>query len=148
MTTHQLYKDVLLDHYRHPRNKGNLDGARVVGRGSNPRCGDEIEVGLFSHGNMLDRVQFRGRGCSICIAAASMMSEALSGRSKTEAAQLSVVMHRWFGNGNGAKVEPTPPALEALSAVREYPARRKCVMLCWEALSEALFALDQTLRPL
>jgi len=136
-----LYKKVLMDHYHHPRNKGDLSGADIVRRGNNPRCGDEIEVGLFQQGDRVDRVRFRGRGCSICIAAASMMSEAVSGRSKKEARYLCEAMTHWFGEGNGSEVKEPPDALQALSAVREYPARRKCVMISWNALSDALAIL-------
>ena len=77
MAANTLYKEVLLEHFHQPRNKGGLQGADVLRRGSNPRCGDEIEVGLFLQGDRLERVKFRGRGCSVCIASASLMTEAL-----------------------------------------------------------------------
>ena len=141
MANNSFYKAVLLDHFRHPRNKGDLVGADVVVRGDNPRCGDEIEVGLFLRGNKLEQVKFRGRGCSVCIAAASMMSEAVTGRSKEEAHHLCEEMHNWFGKGNGTDVNQPPDDLEALSAVREYPARRRCVLLSWDALSDAIATL-------
>lgn len=141
MMNNSLYKEMLLDHFRHPRNKGDLIGADVVRRGDNPRCGDEIEVGLFLQGDKLDQVKFRGRGCSVCIAAASMMSEAVTGRSRKEAHHLCEEMHNWFGQGNGTDVNEPPHELEALSAVREYPARRRCVLISWDALSDALATL-------
>jgi len=141
MSTNSFYKEVLMDHFRHPRNKGDLAGADVVRRGDNPRCGDEVEVGLFVHGDKLEQVKFRGRGCSVCIAAASMMSEAVSGRSKEEAHRLCEEMHYWFGKGDGTDVTPPPDDLAALSAVREYPARRRCVLIAWDALSDALATL-------
>jgi len=138
VSTNKLYKSVLLDHFRHPRNKGDLEGADIVCRGSNPRCGDEIEVGLFFQGSFIDKVKFRGRGCSICIASASMMTEVVSGRSTDEARQLCDSMQNWFGQSSGLEISEAPEELEALSAVREYPARRRCVLLSWEALSDAI----------
>jgi nitrogen fixation NifU-like protein len=136
--TNNLYKSVLLDHFHHPRNKGDLEDADVVRRGNNPRCGDEVEVGLFVHGDFIDKVKFRGRGCSICIASASMMTEAVSGRSADEARHLCDSMQNWFGQSTGQVVGEAPEVLEALSAVREYPARRRCVLLSWEALADAI----------
>lgn len=138
MPTNKLYKSVLLDHFHHPRNKGDLEGADIIRRGSNPQCGDEVEVGLFIKGNRLDRVKFRGRGCSICIASASMMTEAVSGRSTDEVRHLCDSMHHWFGQRSGTEISEAPEELKALSAVREYPARRRCVLLSWEALTDAI----------
>jgi nitrogen fixation NifU-like protein len=141
MAAEGLYKEVLLDHFRHPRNKGELTGADTVRRGSNPRCGDDIEVGVFLRGDRLESVRFRGRGCSICIASSSLMTEAVTGTSLTEARHLCEAMQSWFGQGDGAQVAEPPRDLEALSAVRDYPARRRCVLLSWEALQDALAAL-------
>lgn len=141
MAANSLYKDVLLGHFRNPRNKGELDGAAVVRRGSNPRCGDDIEVGIFMAGSRIDQVRFRGRGCSVCIASASMMTEAVAGHTSDETRHLCAQMHHWFGQGTGEDMTNPPPELEALSAVREYPARRRCVLLSWEALADALAAL-------
>lgn len=141
MMSNSFYKAVLLDHFKHPRNKGDLVNADVVRRGHNPRCGDDIEVGLFLRGDTLDQVKFHGRGCSVCIAAASMMSEAVTGCSTQQAHHLCREMHDWFGQGSGADVNQPPHDLQALSAVREYPARRRCVLISWDALSDALATL-------
>lgn len=140
-----IYRDVLMDHYRKPRNYGDLSSTEVVARGANPRCGDEIEVGVAFDGEALKVVKFRGRGCSVCIASASMMTEAVSGRSRDAARALADEMSGWFANGEGGNVPDPPPALAALSAVREYPARKRCVLLAWEALRDVLGA-DST-RP-
>ena len=140
MADHSLYKETLLRHYRHPHNrcKGELTGAAIVRRGANPRCGDEIEVGLYLHEGRLARVKFRGRGCSVCIASSSMMTQATQGRSAQEARQLCADMQTWFQSGDGGGLAEPPDDLQALSAVREYPARRRCVLLSWEALEDAL----------
>lgn len=141
MAAENLYKSVLLDHFHHPRNKGDLSDADVVRRGSNPRCGDEVEVGVVADDGRLGQVRFRGRGCSVCIASASMMTEAVSGRSAEEARHLCEVMRVWVGDGPGDRLQATPEELEPLSAVREYPARHRCVLLPWEALADAIDAL-------
>ena len=140
MTAETLYKELLLDHFHHPRNKGDLSDAEVTRRGSNPRCGDEIEVGINVDAGRLSRVRFRGRGCSVCIASASMLTEAATGRDTAEARTLAETMQGWFAAGAGELGEP-PPGLDALAAVRTYPARRRCVLLPWEALADAIDAL-------
>jgi len=140
MVEHSLYKETLLRHYRHPHNRceGEIVGADVVRRGDNPRCGDEVEVGLYLREGHLAQVKFRGRGCSVCIASSSMMTQATQGRSTNEARQLCADMKAWFQRGDGSELTELPDDLQALSAVREYPARRRCVLLSWEALDDAL----------
>ena len=134
MSDNSLYKDVLMDHYRNPRNRGDLSEAEVVRRGSNPSCGDDIEVGVNFDNETLDKVMFRGRGCSVCLASASMMTETVSGKSKADAHQLVEGMRSWFG-GEGKNPADN---LEALEAVRGHSARKRCVLLAWEALDDAL----------
>lgn len=136
MSAHSIYKDVLMDHYRNPRNRGDLRDADVVRRGSNPRCGDDIEVGVNFDDDRLDRVMFRGRGCSVCLASASMMTEAVTGKSKQDAHQLAGGMKAWFS----ADGEKPAESLQALEAVRGHSARKRCVLLAWEALDDALTA--------
>lgn len=138
VTRNSLYRDVLLDHYRNPRNFGDLSGTEVVARGANPRCGDEVEVGVTLDGERVREVRFRGRGCSVCIASASLMTEAVSGQTRDAAGALADEMTRWFASGGGGDVPEPPQSLAALSAVREYPARKRCVLLAWEALKDAL----------
>ena len=138
MAANTLYKDVLLNHFRHPRNRDDLDGADAVCRAINTLCGDEIEVGIFVSGDNIEQVRFRGRGCSICIASASMMTEAVAGHTDREAKTLCADMDHWFSQGADQDASEPAPELEALSPVRAYPARRRCVLLAWEALSDAL----------
>lgn len=138
VTADTAYKEALLDHYRRPRNKADTGDAQVVARGRNPRCGDDLEVGVDFDGDSLNRVRFRGRGCSICIASASMMTEAVTGRSRDEVNRLSTLVSDWLSNtADDAEV---PELLRPLSPIRSLPARRRCVMLAWEALHEALAA--------
>lgn len=136
MTDQGLYKAVLLDHFHNPRNRANLDDMQIVRRGSNPRCGDEIEIGVRRSDDTLEAVRFRGRGCSICLASASMMTECIQGKTGNAALDLIDKMRSWIDAGSDA----TPPAdgVAALESVRQHPARKKCVLLAWEALDEIL----------
>ena len=95
-----LYKDVLLNHFRHPRNRDDLDGADAVCRAINTLCGDEIEVGIFVSGDNIEQVRFRGRGCSICIASASMMTEAVAGHTDRQAKTLCADIRAGTGAGS------------------------------------------------
>ena len=138
MTDKSIYKDVLMDHYRNPRNRGDLSEAEVVRRGSNPRCGDDIEVGVNFDNNTLKMVMFRGRGCSVCLASASMMTETVRGQSKVDAHRLVEGMRSWFAGEGASSTDSPAENLEALEAVRGHSARKRCVLLAWEALDETL----------
>lgn len=133
------YNEALKTHYRHPRNRIDPRDAQVVRRGCNPRCGDDLEVGVDFDGDTLRRVRFHGRGCSICIASASMMTEAVTGQSRGAAQSLADFMHEWFA-GDAVGDDAAPELLRPLSLVRKFPARRRCVLLAWEALNESLSA--------
>ena len=131
-----IYKTVLLDHFRNPRHRDGLEGMEPLARGSNPRCGDEIEVAIRAAEGMLESVRFRGRGCSVCIASASMMCECLSGLTLDEARRQLLQLLEWFDGDDGSA--PSCPALTALGELRNHPARRKCVLLAWNALHQIL----------
>lgn len=141
IVSESIYKAVLLDHFHNPRNKGELDSTDVIRRGNNPRCGDDIEVGISCKNQTLQSVRFRGRGCSICLASASIMSECTSGLSLQKARLLIDQMQQWFDDKNAEP--PSNTTLVALGAVRKHPARTKCVLLAWQALSEALTGVDE-----
>ena len=140
MTAQGMYKEALLEHYRQPRNRseGAIQDADAIKRGSNPRCGDDIEVGIFLHDGRLEKLQFRGRGCAVCIASASMMTEAVAGMATDQALSLGEDMQAWFGDPDKASTTGLPGSLLPLEALRGHPARKKCVLLCWEALAEAI----------
>jgi nitrogen fixation NifU-like protein len=140
MSNDSVYKAVLLDHFHNPRNKGELDAMEMVRRGSNPRCGDEIEVGISCDHEVLETVRFRGRGCSICLASASMMTECAGGLKITQARQLVAGMQQWFSNSDDAA--PPDDNLAALGTIRQHPARKKCVLLAWQALAETLDGIE------
>lgn len=136
MSDKSIYKEILMDHYRNPRNRSDLADADIVRRGSNPRCGDDIDVGINLNNEKLYKVKFRGRGCSVCLASASMMTETVYGKTKADALQLIDGMRTWL-DGEG---EYPAENLEALDAVRGHAARKRCVLLAWEALDDALRA--------
>ena len=131
-----IYREVLLDHFRHPRNKGALDEAMLRARGSNPRCGDDLEVGAILADDHLSELRFHGRGCSICIASASMMTEVCQTMSVYEARALCDTLEDWVGVRQGG--ESPHPDLEALDGARHHASRHTCIMLSWRALAEIL----------
>lgn len=136
MTDTQLYKQQLLDHFKNPRNKasGDMSDKAFVERGSNPRCGDDIEVGFNVQSDAITDLEFRGRGCSVCLASTSMMTEVLAEADINDAKVLSEKMRSWVAGND----EQMPENLQPLEAVKHHPARKKCVMLCWNALDKAL----------
>jgi nitrogen fixation protein NifU and related proteins len=132
-----IYKEVILDHYKSPRNKRELPGATITRTANNPLCGDEITVlATIDGGEVLD-VAFQGAGCSISQSSASMMTEAVVG--KTTDAALGLASD--FRGMMGGDVEPTEDRfgdLVALKGVVKYPIRIKCAVLAWDVLQDAL----------
>ena len=144
-----LYQQVILDHYRRPRNKGPLEGATHTLTLNNPLCGDVIDLMLRLEGDRIAEVHFEGRGCSISQASASMMSEAVTGKSLAEVEELvrkfKVMMA--IEESDEEIVNPDRPGealgdLEALQGVRKFPVRIKCADLPWITLQQALEAAE------
>lgn len=133
----ELYRDVIVDHNRRPRNRGPLPSANHRAEGNNPLCGDQLRVYVDMDHDVIRDLRFEGTGCAISTASASLMSEAVKGRSRAEAAALFEAVHRMLtGGGNAGGVELGK--LAALGGVREFPARVKCASLCWHTLNAAL----------
>ena len=133
----ELYQDLVLEHKRAPRHFGRLQAPTHQARGRNPQCGDDIAVELRMDGVMLRDIAFHGQGCAICIASASLMSEAVHGQELDFARGLQ---QRFRGVLTGA-IEPEDAALGklvSLAGVRNYPSRIKCALLGWHALMQAL----------
>lgn len=133
-----LYQEIILDHNKRPRNFGPLPGATHQAAGRNPLCGDELHVSLRLEGNRLEEIKFQGQGCAISKASASLMTEALAGRSTDEA-------RRFAGDVIGGLADSAREwrfeeagDLAALSGVRKFPARIKCATLAWHAFLGAL----------
>ena len=144
MSLDDLYREVILDHYRNPRRRGALEHPDAHADGQNPLCGDEISLDLALDGDRITDVRLQGRGCSISQASASMMAEAIAGKTIAEVESL---IHRFKAM---MEIEPGDPGidasrpgaalgdLEALQGVRRFPVRIKCADLPWATLAEAL----------
>lgn len=132
-----LYQQLVLEHKRSPRCFGTLPAPTHEARGRNPQCGDDIRVQLQVDGDTLRDIRFDGRGCAICIASASMMSEAVRGHAVAEARALQQ-RFRAVLTGQAEPDEADLGKLVSLAAVRRYPGRIKCALLGWHALMHAL----------
>jgi nitrogen fixation protein NifU and related proteins len=136
MELNELYRDVILDHNRRPRNFGGLESADASVEGFNPMCGDHLTLRLKLKDDTISDIRFEGEGCAISTASASLMTEAVKGKSRGEALQLFDRVHRLLTDDAASPAELGK--LAALSGVREYPARVKCASLCWHTLASAL----------
>ena len=135
-----IYQELILDHYRRPRNKGLGDTADVrTAERRNPLCGDEIALALAldDDGRVRD-VRFTGRGCSISQASASMLTEAVRGKTRAEAEALVARFSAMVHGDEEAAADPSLGELRALSGVSRFPARIRCATLAWSALAELL----------
>jgi nitrogen fixation NifU-like protein len=148
-----LYREIILDHYRTPRNRGELPSPpAVVAEGHNPLCGDEISVYLDVDDGVVKDVKVTGQGCSISQSSASMMSQAIIGKSVP---QVKALVRRFkgmmsieetdddtAGNGDGDGGDIPLGDLEALQGVVKFPVRIKCATLAWNTLLDALDHVD------
>jgi nitrogen fixation NifU-like protein len=132
-----LYQEVILDHNRRPRNFHTLRDASHSAEGYNPLCGDRLTLYLRVNGDTIEDVSFEGAGCAISKASASMMTDALKGRSVAEANALFDRFHRMVTTPPSEPVEDMGK-LSALAGVREFPVRVKCASLAWHTLKAAL----------
>ena len=137
MELNDLYRDVILDHNRLPRNFGALEPADASVEGFNPMCGDRLTLRLRLSGDQISDIRFEGQGCAISTASASLMTEAVKGKTRSEALRLFERVHQLLTDDAAAPAEDLGK-LAALSGVREYPARVKCASLCWHTLASAL----------
>ena len=133
-----LYQEILLDHYRSPRNFGPLPGHDHEAEGHNPLCGDRVRVEVRLDGDRLAAVRFEGSGCAISTASASMMTEMVSGKTREETDRLFERFRALVtGEGDSGPIEELGE-LAALGGVREFPMRVKCATLAWHTLRAAL----------
>ena len=137
----QLYREVILDHYRNPRGHGLLEAPDAQAEGQNPLCGDEITVYLQVDDGVVTDVKVGGQGCSISQSSASMMSQAVKGKSVDD---VTALVKKFKGLMSVEEVDDEPAAdvplgdLEALQGVVKFPVRIKCATLAWNTLTEAL----------
>jgi len=134
----QLYQEVILDHYRRPRNKGPLDDATHTITMNNPLCGDVIELMIRVADGRIEEARFEGRGCSISQASVSMLTGRVSGRTVEEASELSERFTRLLHGDESLLSDAELGDLRALAGVSKFPVRIKCALLGWNCLEELM----------
>ena len=141
----ELYREVILDHFRQPRNQGELPDAQIKAQGTNPLCGDEVSFSIALTGDRIQQVRFIGKGCAISQATSSMLSEQLRGKTLRDAAQLIDGMKRIM-QGQDPAPELDLGDLESLVGVRKFPVRIKCAALSWNVIEQGLseYSTQQT----
>jgi nitrogen fixation NifU-like protein len=130
-----LYQEIILDHYKKPRNAGQLEEPTCSASGDNPLCGDKLAVSVKTKGDVLEDIRWRGAGCAISTASASLMSEAVKGKSKAE---IGALFERFHAMVTGKGPSDGLDKLEVFSGVSEFPVRVKCASLAWHTLKAAL----------
>ncbi|GAM14358.1 Fe-S cluster assembly sulfur transfer protein SufU [Mesobacillus selenatarsenatis] len=134
-----LYRQVIMDHYKNPRNKGVLEEGSLTVNMNNPTCGDRIQLTMKVEDGMVTDAKFEGEGCSISMSSASMMTQAVKGRPIEEALKLSTVFSDIM---QGKEYEEDDDLdlgdIEALQGVAKFPARIKCATLAWKAMEKGL----------
>jgi len=133
-----LYREVILDHNRHPRNFGRLDPHDGEAKGHNPLCGDRLSVYANLDGDRIADIRFQGSGCAISVSSASLLTEAVKGKTRAEVQKLFDEVHALLTQHDANVDLAKLGKLAALSGVREFPARVKCASLCWHTLNAAL----------
>ena len=137
MDLKELYRDVILDHNKRPRNFGRIEPCDTHAEGHNPLCGDRLTVWLRLQDDRIEDIRFEGKGCAISTASASLMTEAVKGKDRTTVQSLYGRIHSLLTQQD-AVPDASLGKLAALSGVREFPARVKCASLCWHTLNAAL----------
>lgn len=133
-----LYQELILDHYRRPRNKGELPGATTEVTMLNPLCGDEIRLEVAFDGDRVSDLRFSGRGCSISQASASMMTQLVKGKNSVEIESLGDRFRDMVMGDASAADDKSLGSLRAFSGVARFPARVRCALLAWNAMESAL----------
>jgi nitrogen fixation protein NifU and related proteins len=137
MDLKDLYREVILDHNKSPRNFGRLDPADSAADGHNPLCGDRLHLTVKLDGDRITDLKFEGKGCAISTASASLMTEAVKGLDRAAVSAMFHQVHHLLTEHDFVPNDDLGK-LAALSGVREYPARVKCASLCWHTLNAAL----------
>ncbi|MFC3900244.1 Fe-S cluster assembly sulfur transfer protein SufU [Aliicoccus persicus] len=135
----QLYRSVIMDHYKNPRNKGIIEDGDYTVDMNNPTCGDRIHLTLNVEDNVIKDAKFDGEGCSISMSSASMMTEVIKGKTIEEALEVSDEFSKMM-LGEDYNVTDDMGDIEALNGVNQFPARIKCATLTWKALERGVKA--------
>lgn len=131
-----LYRQVIMDHYKNPRNKGILENSLTIDM-NNPTCGDRIRLTLDLENDVVKDAKFEGEGCSISMSSASMMTQAIKGKSLDEALELSdIFSNMMLGKDYDGDLDLGD--IEALQGVAKFPARIKCATLAWKAMEKGV----------
>lgn len=136
MELNDLYRRVIMDHYKNPRNRGELSEESISIQLNNPTCGDRISLQLQVDAGKVTDARFTGEGCSISMSSASMMTEAVKGKQLEEAVELAERFSQLM-QGNDVEFDELED-IEALSGVNKFPARIKCATLAWNALKKGV----------
>ena len=133
----QLYRSVIMDHYKNPRNKGVIEESNVTIDMNNPTCGDVIHLTLQMEDGIVQNAKFEGEGCSISMASASMMTQMVKGKTAEQAANIA---HVFSDMMLGKEIDDSIDLgdIEALSGVAKFPARIKCATLAWKAMEKGV----------
>ena len=134
----ELYQELIVDHGRHPRHFGQLEHANHVKAGYNPLCGDQLTFYALEKNGVIETASFEGAGCAISMASASLMIEALIGKTIVEADALFQAFHDMLTQGVSSEQPELLGKLIVLSGVTEFPARVKCATLAWHTMQAAL----------
>ena len=132
-----LYRQVIMDHYKNPRNRGSLSEDALTLEMNNPTCGDRIEVHLLLEDGLIKDVKFEGEGCSISLASASMMTQAIKGKKLTEALEMSDAFSQLMLGEIDDLSDYEMGDADALQGVSKFPARIRCATLAWKAMERA-----------
>jgi nitrogen fixation protein NifU and related proteins len=138
----QLYRQVIMDHYKNPRNKGSLEDGSFTIDMNNPTCGDRIHLTLKVEDGIVQDAKFDGEGCSISMASASMMTQIVKGKEIDEALKLSKIFSDMM-QGNEYDEDEDLGDIEALQGVAKFPARIKCATLAWKAMEKGVKEEEQ-----
>lgn len=133
----ELYREVILDHFRQPRNRGQLPDAQIKAEGTNPLCGDEITFWMKLNGESIQQVRFMAKGCAISQAAGSMFTEQIRGKTFQDVAKLIQAMKNLM-QGQEPPADLDLGDLESLVGVRKFPVRVKCAALSWNVIEQGL----------
>lgn len=132
-----LYRDIILDHYRSPRGNERLERTDAAARGSNPSCGDELQLALTVKDNVITRARVKTTGCAISVASSSMLAETIEGMTLDQAVQFGETI-RGMMHGEDPPEDFELGDLDSLKGVRKFPVRVKCALLSWVALLDAI----------
>ncbi len=142
----ELYREVILDHFKSPKNRGELPNANTKAEGMNPLCGDQLSISAIIDGGKVTDVRFEGHGCAISQSAASMLTELMKGRTLTEVRALTSTYKKMFGleeKGESPFQQDDLGDLISLEGVKKYPVRIKCALLSANTLLESLEQFEQ-----